>query len=85
MTEEKIEKKVAKTLTDDEIQQVANTTKAQLDKQKKYKIRIRKDPAPNALNYETVQVNGHTMQIMKGVDVEVPETVRDILIEAGII
>jgi hypothetical protein len=85
MADEKQEKKVAKTLSDEEMTQVVYSTKAQLDKQRKHKIRIRKDPAPNAPNYETVQINGYTFTIQKGVDVEVPETVRDILLEAGII
>ncbi len=32
---------------------------------------------------EVVQVNGHTYQIKRGVEVEVPETVYDILVQAG--
>jgi len=84
MNEEK-KKIVAPTLTAQEMEQVSLGTKEQLDKQPKFKIRIRKDPDPKMPNYETVQVNGYTYTIMKGVDVEVPQTVRDILIEANII
>ncbi len=32
---------------------------------------------------EVVQVNGHTYQIQRGVEVEVPETVYDILVQSG--
>jgi hypothetical protein len=32
---------------------------------------------------EVVQVNGHTYQIKRGVEVEVPETVYDVLVQAG--
>jgi hypothetical protein len=86
VTKEEPKKKfVAATLTDKEIEQVALSTKQLLDKQQKFKIRIRKDSDPKMPNYETVQVNGYTYTIMKGVDVEVPETVRDILVNANII
>lgn len=78
-------KKVAQTLTDSEITDIALSTKQLLDKQPKHKIRIRKQDDPKMPNYETVQVNGYTYTIMRGVDVHVPETVRDILVEAGII
>jgi hypothetical protein len=85
MSDEKPKKIVAATLTSKEIEQVTLNTKALLDKQEKFKIRIRKSSNPKDPNYETVQVNGYTFTIMKGVDVEVPQTVRDILVEAGII
>lgn len=85
MSEEKVKKIVAPTLNDTELKQVVLSTKEQLELQPKFKIRIRKDPDPKAPNYETVQINGYTYTIMKGVDVEVPQTVRDILIEANII
>lgn len=86
MSEDKKDKKiVAPTLTSTELEQVVLDTQAQLKAQKKYMIRIRKDKDPKAPNYETVQINGYTFTIKKGEDVEVPETVRDILVEAGII
>jgi hypothetical protein len=84
MAEEK-KKIVAPTLSSDELKQVVLDTKAMLDEQPKFKVRIRKDPNPKAPNYETCQINGYTFTIMKGIDVEVPQTVRDILVEAGII
>ena len=83
--ETKQKKIVAPTLTSEDMAKLTLSTKEQLDKQPKRKIRIRKDPNPKAPNYETCQVNGYTYTIMKGVDVEVPETVYDILSEAGII
>lgn len=85
MSEETKKKIVAPTLTEAEMKQVTLSTKEALDAQEKFVIRIRKDKDPKAPNYETVQVNGYTYTIMKGVDVKVPMTVRDILVEAGII
>lgn len=74
-------------VTAGEMDRVIFSTKTKLDLQPKFKIRIRKDMGqdPKAPNYETVCVNGYLIQIRKGFDVEVPETVRDILAEAGLI
>jgi hypothetical protein len=83
--EEAKKKVVAKTLTDTEMEAAVLSTRDMLNQQPKFKIRIRKDGDPKSPNYETVQVNGYTYTIMKGVDVEVPQTVRDILVEANII
>lgn len=84
--EQKPSKKiVAPTLSSQELEQAVMTTKEWLDKEPKFTIRIRKDTDPKAPNYETVQINGYTFTIMKGKDVEVPKTVRDILMEANII
>lgn len=85
MSDEQKKKNVAPTLTDKEMEQVALSTKQLLDEQPKHRVRIRKDSDPKAPNYETVQINGYTYTIMKGVDVEVPQTVRDILVTANII
>jgi hypothetical protein len=85
MSEEKQKKIVAPTLTKHQMEQMVLETKAQLDQQEKSRVRIRKDKNDKGPNYETVQVNGYTFTIMKGVDVMVPQTVRDILVEAGII
>jgi hypothetical protein len=35
--------------------------------------------------FETVSVNGHIYQIQRGVEVEVPQTVKEILENAGLI
>jgi hypothetical protein len=79
------DKIVAPVLNNQQMEEVVLSTKAMLDKQEKFNVRIRKDPNPKAPNYETVQINGYTFTIMKGVDVPVPQSVRDILVEAGII
>jgi hypothetical protein len=76
---------VAPTLSASQMEQITLNTKQQLDAQPKFLVRIRKDPNGKGPNYETVQINGYTFTIMKGKDVEVPQTVRDILVEAGII
>lgn len=69
--------------SDTEHRRIAMTTAQALAKQPKVKIRLRaltKDKPGD----ETVQVNGYTYLIMRGCDVEVPQTVADILIEAGL-
>ncbi len=85
MSEETPKKIKAPILSSEQLAQAVLSTKEALDRQPKRKIRIRKDPNPKAPNYETCQVNGYTYTIMKGVDVEVPQTVYEILSEAGII
>lgn len=77
-------KKVAPTLSEQELSAITANTGAILAKQPKVKIRLRKEEDKKAPNFETVQINGYTYQIMKGVDVEVPQTVVDILKEAGL-
>lgn len=69
-------------------QQTRMDTKAMLDAQPKKSIRLKagsKMPGLKEPNYETVCVNGYIYQIMKGVEVQVPQTVYDILDEAGLI
>ena len=85
LTESGEPKKVSKTLPSKELTQHVLSTKEALDKQEKFTIRLRKDPDPKALNYETCQINGYTFYIKRGEDVVVPLAVRNILIEAGII
>ena len=85
MSEKESKKIVSPTLSSSELEQAVLSTKELLARQEKFKVRIRKDDNPKAPNYETVQINGYTFTIMKGIDVEVPQSVRDILIEAGII
>lgn len=74
-------------ITPFEMSQITLGTKAQLELQPKVRIRLqRKNPRidPKNPEYEIVQINGHTFQIMKGVDVDVPQEVANILKEAGI-
>src|ERR1044072_94569 len=79
-------KVVSKALSDMEMQRITKSTADALRAQPKVQVRLRqKPPGQPQLPAETVQVNGHTFQIMRGVDVEVPQTVREILIESGLI
>lgn len=72
------------TVTEASMQQMRLSTKEVLDRMPKVQVRLRK-PEKDAPNFETVQINGHTYQIMRGVDVEVPQLVKDILVEAELI
>lgn len=60
------------------------TTKMLLDAQPKQRVRL-VAAAKDAPNFETVQINGYTYQIKRGVEVEVPQTVYDALEEANLI
>ena len=62
-----------------------NQTMAMLDKEKKVRVRIRKDD--NNPNYvtERVYVNGVCYQIEVGEYVDVPETIAKMLEDKGII
>lgn len=87
-----------KQVTDKQLDQVANAVKTQLDKQKKKSVRLylateerQKLEAAKAAGkkvqwpYETVNINGYTYQIQRGVEVEVPESVYEILVQANLI
>jgi hypothetical protein len=76
-------KRVAKSLTDAEMHNISLTTKQLLDLQPKRNVRLPKQQDPKEPNYETVQINGYTYTIMKGVDVELPEEVYNILVRTG--
>jgi hypothetical protein len=60
------------------------TTKHMLDLQPKHRVRLTaaKKGEPN---YEVVGVNGYNFQIKRGVEVEVPETVYNLLVNAELI
>ena len=87
-----------KQMSESEMDQVTKTTKELLDEQPKRKIKIflpqedRKKleagkEAGKKVEWpsEFVSVNGYNYQIQKGVEVEVPETVAEILEQAGLI
>jgi hypothetical protein len=60
------------------------STKQQLDREPKRKVRLRKPgPGESQLGDETVCLNGYIYQIQRGVEVEVPQSIYDILDEAG--
>lgn len=82
--EEKVLSVAEERVTPSYMQDQRRSTKEQLDAQPKVKIRI--PPAKKGdLPYEVVGINGYNYQILKGKEVEVPETVYRILQEANII
>lgn len=77
-------KKVA--MSEAEIQQVTESTAKALADQPKRKVRLYQVPngsSEKKLPDETVCVNGHIFQIQRGVEVEVPQTVYEVLSQAG--
>jgi hypothetical protein len=60
------------------------STKAALDAMPKRSVRL-VPAAKDQPNYETVQINGYTYQIKRGVEVQVPSLVYEILEEANLI
>jgi hypothetical protein len=86
------------TMNDKDMQAVTLTTGQQLAAQEKVKVKLYLAPeerqklesveaaGKNAVwPYETVQINGYTYQIQKGKEVEVPESVAEVLRQANII
>jgi hypothetical protein len=85
-------------MTEAAMDKVTKTTADILKDQPKRKIRIflpkeERDKLEAAKNagrkvewpYEFVQINGHGFQIQKGIDVEVPDSVAEVLEQAGLI
>lgn len=82
-------------ITEAEMDKVTKTTAELLADQDKVKVKLflsveerkKLEAAGEKANwpYETVQINGHTFQIQKGVTVEVPESVYKVLEDSGII
>lgn len=71
-------------LNDSQMDDVTLTTAKALAECKKVKIRLHQNPKhERQLPDETVQLNGHTYQIPRGISVEVPEPIYEILEEAG--
>ena len=64
------------------MQKVFESTRDQLHAQPQFKIRLKPESKAKPGDI-TVQINGYTYHIMRGQEVEVPQTVRDILEEAG--
>lgn len=86
------------TMSDKDMQAVTLTTAQILAAQDKVRVKIYLAPEERqklesieaagkqaAWPYETVQINGYTFQIQKGKDVEVPESVAEVLRQANII
>lgn len=87
-----------KEMTEREMEQIAENTGEELAKQDKVKVRLHLDgDMRNKLEaqqkagkevawpYHPVQVNGYIYQIQLGKTVEVPQTVAEILEQAGLI
>lgn len=98
MSEEQAKPTGKRMMTDAEMDKVTKTTAELLRDQPKVKVRIYLNPderkkletakeAGKAVVWpsEFVSINGHNYQIQKGVDVEVPQTVKEILEDAGLI
>ena len=89
MSEEKpkaTKKTTAPEPTAAEYQDQYRSTVEELNAQPKVRVRlyqVPKDSSDEPLPDQTVAVNGHVYQMQRGVSVEVPQTVADILEEAG--
>lgn len=72
--------------TEAQMAEMVEDTAAGLSEQPKKSVRLYQAPETSTqatLADEVVQVNGHTYQIKRGVEVEVPETVYDVLVQSG--
>jgi hypothetical protein len=85
-------------VTDKQLDQVTNAVGAALAKQKKKTARLylateERQKLQAAIDagkqvqwpFETVNINGYTFQIQRGEEVEVPESVYEILLQANLI
>ncbi len=64
---------------DRKITKTVQAVKEHLDKQPKTMFYVPLSPGEKEGAYETVQINGYTMQIKKGVSVELPQQVVEML------
>lgn len=89
---------MARAVTDKEMADVTKSTIELLNEQPKVKVKIflapderkkletAKESGKNVeWPYEVVAINGHIYQIQRGMEVEVPQTVKEILEGAGLI
>ena len=87
-----------KKVTDAQLDQVTDAVGKALAKQKKKSVRLylateERQKLQAAIDagkkvqwpFETVNINGYTYQIQRGVEVEVPESVYEILVQANLI
>ncbi len=70
-------------MTEGEMDRLTTDTGAVLAAQPKRTIRLYQEPGARKLPEETVSVNGYNYVIQRGVEVEVPQTVYEILEQAG--
>lgn len=78
---EKTKLEVKERISESQMNADVISTSALLKKQEQ--VRIRLPHYENASPEEVVQINGYTYQIKRGVEVEVPLTVKEILEQAG--
>ncbi len=92
------EKKNAPELSDKDMENITKSSIQLLNEQDKVKVKLwlsqedrkkleNSQEAGKKVEwpFETVQINGHTYQIQRGVEVEVPQSVKEILEQAGLI
>lgn len=84
LAEDTRQKTTSKPVLESDMVNMKNTTKAALDAMPKMPVRLVARPK-DQLNFETVQVNGYTIQIQRGVQVEVPQLVYELLENANLI
>lgn len=77
-------KTTAPPLVEADMVRMKNKTKEALDKMPKMPVRLVARPK-DQVNFETVQINGYTIQIQRGVQVEVPQLVYELLENANLI
>ena len=82
-TPEEKQKQANSTITDSSLDQMANETGRQLAAQEKVRIMVPGDPLNPKDNSVPVCINGYVYQVKRGVRVEVPEAVAQILEDAG--
>lgn len=73
-------------VSDAEMQAVTRRTAEVLAEQPTRRVKLRQVPKGSTetpLPDETVCINGHIFQIQRGTDVEVPQSVYDVLEQAG--
>lgn len=78
---EKTKPEVKERISESQMNADVISTSALLKKQEQVKIRL--PQYENASPEEVVQINGYTYQIKRGVEVEVPLTVKEVLEQAG--
>ncbi len=64
-------------------QRKEKSVKERLAAEKKVTIRLPKPKSSHETNYVPVCIDGYIIKVMRGVDVEVPVTVKGMLLEAG--
>jgi len=80
-----MDKKETPKMTDRQLDSIAKSVGAEVNKQDKVKIRIPIDQLNKDDKVVPVCINGYVWKIERGKSVQVPEVVADVLSEAGYI